>query len=140
MPIPGREEEYADIFVFYFGSLVIWNSTLQEEKFIQEELLKFAGTQSPESQPTNEVIKCKYNPEAGKRSQYVPDFLVFYQDKNGKRKAEIVEVKPKKEAMLEHAKSKRDKAFLLVNSASRSRYWRSISYLRKRITCSAVSN
>ena len=46
-----------------------------------------------------------------------PDFLVLYQDKNGKRKAELVEVKPKKEAMLENAKSKRDKAFLLINTA-----------------------
>ncbi len=66
IPILGREEEYADVFLFYFGSLVIWNSTPQEEKSIQEEILKFAGARSPEAQPTNEVIKCKYNPEAEK--------------------------------------------------------------------------
>ena len=67
----------------------------------------------------SESIKIPYtNPLTGKRSQYVPDFLVLYQDKNGKRKAELVEVKPKKEAMLENAKSKRDKAFLLINTAT----------------------
>lgn len=66
----------------------------------------------------SESIKIPYtNPLTGKRSQYVPDFLVLYQDQNGKRKAELVEVKPKKEAMMENAKSKRDKAFLLVNTA-----------------------
>ncbi len=66
MPIPGREEEYADVFLFYFGSLVIWNSTAQEEKAIQEEVLKFAGPQSIEAQTTKEVIKCKYDPEEEK--------------------------------------------------------------------------
>ena len=66
----------------------------------------------------SESIKIPYtNPLTGKRSQYVPDFLVLYQDQNGKRKAELVEVKPKKEAMMENAKSKRDKAFLLINTA-----------------------
>lgn len=81
-------------------------------------MMTFLDTHPSVIQWASESIKIPYtNPLTGKRSQYVPDFLVFYQDKNGKRKAEIVEVKPKKEAMLEHAKSKRDKAFLLVNSA-----------------------
>ena len=48
---------------------------------------------------------------------YIPDFLIVYQDKFGKRRAELVEVKPKKEAIAENAKSKRDKAALLVNTA-----------------------
>jgi len=66
----------------------------------------------------SESIKIPYtNPLTGKRSQYVPDFLVLYQDKNGRQKAELVEVKPKKEAMIENAKSKRDKAALILNTA-----------------------
>lgn len=66
----------------------------------------------------SESIKIPYtNPLTGKRSQYVPDFLVLYLDKHGKRHAEVVEVKPKKEALAENAKSKRDKAFLIVNTA-----------------------
>lgn len=66
----------------------------------------------------SESIKIPYvNPLTGKRSQYVPDFMVLYQDKNGKRRAEIVEVKPSKEALAENARSKRDKAFLIVNTA-----------------------
>lgn len=66
----------------------------------------------------SESIKIPYvNPLTGKRSQYVPDFLVMYKDKNGRQHAELVEVKPKKEALAEAAKSKRDKAFLIVNTA-----------------------
>lgn len=66
----------------------------------------------------SESIRIPYrNPLTGKNSQYVPDFLVLYKDKNGNQRAELVEVKPKKEAMLENAKSKRDKAFLMVNQA-----------------------
>jgi hypothetical protein len=66
----------------------------------------------------SESIRIPYvNPLTGRRSQYVPDFLVLYQDKNGKQHAELIEVKPKKEAMMENAKSKRDKAFLIINQA-----------------------
>ena len=49
--------------------------------------------------------------------QYIPDFLVVYKDKNGAQRAELIEVKPAKEALAENARSKRDKAALLVNTA-----------------------
>lgn len=66
----------------------------------------------------SESISIPYtNPLTGRRSQYIPDFLVLYQDKSGKQRAELIEVKPKKEALAEHAKSKRDKAFLIINQA-----------------------
>lgn len=66
----------------------------------------------------SESIRIPYtNPLTGKPSQYVPDFMVLYQDKNGKRRAEVVEVKPSKEAIAENARSKRDKASLILNTA-----------------------
>lgn len=81
VPIPGREQECADVFLFYFGSLVIWNSTPQEEKIIQEQMLKFAGAMSQDAKPTNEVVKCKYDPEEDK--SYVDeegDYIVLNTD------------------------------------------------------------
>ena len=57
------------------------------------------------------------NPLTGKFSTYIPDFLVVYKDKFGKQRAELIEVKPKKEAIAENVKSKRDKAALVVNTA-----------------------
>lgn len=66
----------------------------------------------------SESITIPYkNPFTGENRRYIPDFLVLYKDKNGKQHAELVEVKPKKEAILENAKSKRDKAVLLINQA-----------------------
>lgn len=66
----------------------------------------------------SESITIPYiNPLTGKRSVYVPDFFVLYRDKNGKERAELIEVKPAKEAIAENAKSKRDKAALIVNTA-----------------------
>jgi TnsA endonuclease N terminal len=66
----------------------------------------------------SESITIPYiNPLTGKRSIYVPDFFVLYRDKNGRERAELIEVKPAKEAIAENAKSKRDKAALIVNTA-----------------------
>lgn len=66
----------------------------------------------------SESIAIPYkHPLTGRMHQYIPDFLIVYQDKFGKRRAELVEVKPAKEAFDENAKSKRDRALLLVNTA-----------------------
>lgn len=66
----------------------------------------------------SESISIPYvNPLTGKRSMYIPDFLILYKDKGGRQKAELVEVKPNKEAIAENAKSKRDKAALMINTA-----------------------
>lgn len=57
------------------------------------------------------------NPLTGKHTIYVPDFFVVYKDKNGKKRVELVEVKPANQTYLAEAKSKRDKAALAVNAA-----------------------
>ena len=42
----------------------------------------------------SEAIQIPYrNPLTGKGTVYVPDFVVMYQDKNGKKHAELIEVK-----------------------------------------------
>lgn len=41
------------------------------------------------------------HPLTGKRRNYVPDFFLQYQDKFGRIKAEIIEIKPKKESIIE---------------------------------------
>jgi hypothetical protein len=50
-------------------------------------------------------------------SRYVPDFFVSYQDKNGNIKAEIIEIKPKKQSMMTERMSTRDRAAVAVNMA-----------------------
>ena len=49
---------------------------------------------------SSESIRIPYrNPLTGKHSIYVPDFLVIYQNKHGKRVAELIEIKPKKQSI-----------------------------------------
>ena len=58
-----------------------------------------------------------YNPVQNKYTIYVPDFFVIYKDKNGKKRVELVEVKPAAETYLKEAKSKRHKIALAINAA-----------------------
>jgi hypothetical protein len=57
------------------------------------------------------------NPFTGKNTIYVPDFFIVYVDKNSKQHAEVIEVKPKTQISLEHAKSDRDRAASILNAA-----------------------
>lgn len=50
----------------------------------------------------SESIQIPYRcPLTGKYTIYVPDFFIVYQDKNGKKHAEVVEVKPSNQTILE---------------------------------------
>ena len=66
----------------------------------------------------SEAVHINYrNPLTGKNTIYVPDFLITYQDAGGAQRAEVVEVKPKKETTLEGAKNVRDQAAAILNMA-----------------------
>lgn len=67
----------------------------------------------------SEAIRIPYrNPLTGKPSTYVPDFFVMYENKHGQRMAEIVEIKPKKQSLIESRKaSAKDRAVVAVNHA-----------------------
>ena len=58
------------------------------------------------------------SPLDGKMHMYIPDFFVVYQNKFGKAIAEVVEIKPKKQSLIEsRTASARDKAVVAVNHA-----------------------
>jgi hypothetical protein len=67
----------------------------------------------------SEAISIPYrNPITGKSTVYIPDFFVLYEDKLGSKKAEIVEIKPKKQSLIESkAASLKDKMTVAVNHA-----------------------
>ena len=67
---------------------------------------------------SSEAIRIPYvNPLTGKGTVYIPDFFVVYQGANGTMKREMIEVKPRKETLMEAAKSRRDKAYVVINTA-----------------------
>lgn len=65
----------------------------------------------------SEPIRIPYqNPLTRKNTVYVPDFLIVYQDAQGHRRSEVVEIKPKKETFVSEAKTKRSQLALAVNA------------------------
>jgi len=66
----------------------------------------------------SEPVRIPYkHPFTGKMSMYVPDFMMVYVNKKGKKIAEMVEIKPKKQTTLESIKSQQDKVNYLINRA-----------------------
>lgn len=56
-------------------------------------------------------------PVSGTKRNYWPDFLMSYMKKDGTMVHELIEIKPIKESIIEKAKSRRDRANLLMNQA-----------------------
>jgi hypothetical protein len=67
----------------------------------------------------SESIQIPYrNPLTGKQTIYVPDFFIIYNNKQGTRIAELVEIKPKKQTILEEkVTNMRDRLAIAVNYA-----------------------
>lgn len=67
----------------------------------------------------SESIKIPYrDPLTGKHTVYVPDFLVVYTDKNQHKHAEVWEIKPRSQTMLESVgKNKYNQAHYIKNMA-----------------------
>jgi hypothetical protein len=66
----------------------------------------------------SESISIPYrNPITGKQSVYIPDFLVTYRGRNNTTIAELIEIKPKKQSLIESKASARDRAIVAVNYA-----------------------
>ena len=64
----------------------------------------------------SESISIPYrNPITGKQSIYVPDFFITYRTKNNTMIAELVEIKPKAQAVMELARSQQEKAAVALN-------------------------
>ena len=64
--------------------------------------MQFCDTHPSVVKWASESVKIPYkNPITGKNSNYIPDFLVQYQDKNGKVVTELVEIKPKNQSIIE---------------------------------------
>ena len=58
------------------------------------------------------------HPLTGKQTIYIPDFFVVYENKFGKKLAEVVEIKPKKQSLIESkVASVKDKLVVVVNHA-----------------------
>lgn len=67
----------------------------------------------------SEAMSIPYkNPFTGKQTVYIPDFFVMYEDKNGNKRAEVVEIKPKKQSLIESkVTNAKDRMIVALNHA-----------------------
>jgi hypothetical protein len=67
----------------------------------------------------SEALRIPYkHPLTGKPTIYVPDFFVVYKNKHGKQVAEVVEIKPKKQSIIESkVASAKDRMVVAINHA-----------------------
>jgi hypothetical protein len=55
------------------------------------------------------------HPLTGKMTNYIPDFLITYRTKDNTMKAELIEIKPKKQSVIESKMSSKDRAIVAIN-------------------------
>jgi len=80
--------------------------------------MHFLDTNDNILQWASESISIPYrNPITGKQSIYIPDFLITYRTKDNIMKAEVIEIKPKKQSVLESKANARDRAVVALNYA-----------------------
>ena len=81
--------------------------------------MMFCDNNKNVTQWSSESIKIPYrHPLTGKQTIYVPDFLVVYVDKNGRQIAEMVEIKPKKQTLIESKRASTQlRATVAINHA-----------------------
>jgi hypothetical protein len=81
--------------------------------------MTFLDTHKSVTHWASESMSVPYrSPLDGKMHMYIPDFFVVYQNKFGKAIAEVVEIKPKKQSLIEsRTASARDRAVVAVNHA-----------------------
>jgi hypothetical protein len=66
----------------------------------------------------SESVSIPYrNPLTGKMSMYVPDFIVTYRNRDNTMRAELIEIKPRKQSLIEEKQSQRDRAQVAINYA-----------------------
>ena len=66
----------------------------------------------------SESISIPYrNPITGKQSIYIPDFLITYKNRNNQMVAEVIEIKPKKQSVVESKMKANERATVAVNYA-----------------------
>jgi hypothetical protein len=80
--------------------------------------MRFLDNNDSILQWASESISIPYrNPITGKQSIYVPDFLITYRNRNNQMVAEVIEIKPKKQSVVESKMKANERATVAVNYA-----------------------
>ena len=84
----------------------------------EHSFMRFCDTNDNVLQWASESIAIpSINPVAGKKSNDVPDCLIMYRPGDNTVRAGLIEIKPKKQSVIESRMSSRDRAVVAVNYA-----------------------
>jgi hypothetical protein len=84
----------------------------------EHSFMRFCDTNDHVLQWASEAVQIPYrNPLTGKQTVYVPDFLITYRTRDNSVRAELIEIKPKKQSVVESKMSSRDRAVVAINYA-----------------------
>jgi len=98
---------------------------------------KYVGKRDPRYRSSWELVFCRFcdnndhilqwasesvsipyrHPLTGKMTMYVPDFLITYMNKNNQLKAELIEIKPRKQSVIEGKMKDHERAVVAINYA-----------------------
>ena len=82
----------------------------------EHSFMRFCDTNPAVLQWASEAIRIPYrNPFTNKNTVYVPDFMIMYVNKEGKKYGELIEIKPSTQTTLESARGARDQAAAVLN-------------------------
>ena len=84
----------------------------------EHSFMRFCDLNDHILQWASEALTIPYrHPLTGKSTVYVPDFLITYRTRDNTVRAELIEIKPKKQSVVESKMSGRDRAVVAVNYA-----------------------
>ena len=82
----------------------------------EHSFMRFCDTNPAVLQWASEAIRIPYrNPFTNKNTVYVPDFMIMYVNKEGKKYGELIEIKPSTQTTMESARGVRDQAAAVLN-------------------------
>ena len=80
--------------------------------------MRFCDTNDNVLQWASESLVIPYrHPLTGKMTNYIPDFLITYKTRGNTVIAEVIEIKPKKQSVIESKMISRDRAVVAINYA-----------------------
>jgi len=80
--------------------------------------MRFCDSNEHVLQWASECVSIPYrNPLTGRMTVYVPDFLITYRTRDNTMRGELIEIKPKKQSVIEGKMNVRDRAVVAVNHA-----------------------
>jgi hypothetical protein len=80
--------------------------------------MRFCDSNKNVLQWASESIAIKYrHPFTGKMTNYIPDFLITYRNKNNVVQAELIEIKPKVQSLVEGKMNEKARMIVAINHA-----------------------